>query len=260
MLSLFFVLHLPRMTHPRRQLPSLWHSWIALALLAACARAPVAESPPVIAVPAPTEVIPAAERPAPPPTPHTQGLWGVHLGMPLRQTPVRIRRCESGRAFAYPKGRYDIVSDDFLFSVPHEHRDSTEVLAALDSATACLGHLRAEGALVLATLVRDSITHIIFAWPDTTRPMAYDSLVSTVTAAYGTPFVNTYGVPIWYGDSARIVVTRRGPYGKVPHAVLSDARACAWFERLVHRTKPAPLYAEADSNSCWAPPEGSAKP
>lgn len=180
--------------------------------------------------------------------------------MPLQQTPLRIRLCESGRAYAYPKGRYDIVSDDILFSVPHEHSDSTPVLAALDSATACLGHLPAEGALVLTTLVRDSIVHIIITWPDTARPKSHDAVVSEVTAAYGPPFVNTHGVPIWYGDSTKIVVTRRGPYGKTPHAVLSDARACAWFEQLVHRTKPAPRYVSPDSNSCWAPPEGSAQP
>ena len=196
----------------------------------------------------------------PSPAPATPGLWGVHLGVPLRQTPLRIRSCESGRAFAYPKSRYDIVSDDILFSVPHEHSDSTAVLAALDSAKACMGHLPAAGALVLTTLVRDSIAQIMITWPDTSRQMTHDSVVSTVTAAYGPPFVNTHGVPIWYGDSTKIVVSRRGPYGKIPHAILSDARACVWFEQLVHRIKPAPRYVSPDANSCWVPPERSTNP
>ena len=248
----------------RTQPRSHWHSWMALALLAACARAPVAGSPPVVVASPPAEATPVAESPAPtvaaPPAPDTPGLLGMHLGVPLRQTPLRIRSCESGRAFAHPKSRYDIVSDDFLFSVPHEHSDSAEVLAALDSAQACIGDLVREDAFVLTTLVRDSITHVIITWPDPTRPMTYDSVVSRVTAAYGAPFVNTHGVPIWYGDSTKIVVTRRGPYGKTPHVILSDSRACEWFERLVHRSKPAPRYDSPDDNSCWVPPEGAEQP
>jgi hypothetical protein len=175
---------------------------------------------------------------------------GIVLREPLNAQAVSYRRCVTGRSFAYEDGDYDIVTDDILFSAPEEHQDTSAVLASLDLFAACRVHTRELNATAIITLSDSVVEHALIYWPDGDAPV-YDSVLATLTQAYGEPFQNAWGVRYWSGDSMAIYLNKRSIFGAGTEVTLSDARLCERYEGLVHRNNSR----DRRSYPCWKEPQ-----
>jgi hypothetical protein len=163
---------------------------------------------------------------------------------------VSSRRCFTGRGFAYEDGRYDIVTDDILFSAPEEHQDTTAVLEALDLFTACRVHTRELSADAVITLSDSLVEHATIYWPEGEGP-SYDRMLAMLTDMFGEPFQNPWGVRYWSADSLSIYLNKRSIFGPGTAITLGDARLCARYEELVHRNNSR----DRRSYPCWKQPE-----
>ena len=187
--------------------------------------------------------VPAAARPVP------DRIFGIVLRQPLNPRAVVGERCFTARQFAFEGKSYSIVTDDALFSVPHEHQDTAAVLAALDSFTVCRAHTRERNASAIITLLDSAVADALISWPDGNAPV-YDRMLATLTQTYGEPFQSAYGVPFWSADSMDISVTTRSSYDEGTTLTLSDARSCDRFERMVHSQN----YIDQPREPCWKEP------
>ena len=159
-------------------------------------------------------------------------LFGIVLRQRLDTGALSGTRCITGREFALERG-YRVTRDDVLLSVYDEHQDTTAVLAALDSFTACRGRTREFHATAIVTLSDSVVGHVMLYWPDGDAP-SYDRMVATLAEMYGEPHQNSWGVRYWSSDSMKLVVNQRGMYGDGTAITLSDARPCERYEHLVH--------------------------
>jgi hypothetical protein len=188
-----------------------------------------------------------------PSAPHQ--VLGIDVRKPWNPAAFVRQTCSSARAFAFRRGSYSIVADDVLFSVPHEHQDTTAVLAALDSFTVCVGETRELNATAVVTLSDSVVGHAHIFWPDQRRAPDYDRMLTTLTKAYGEPYQNERGVQFWAADSIELTIGHRGFFNEGTSLDLADTRTCDRFERLVHRHSAAPVYLDAGSNYCWVEPK-----
>jgi hypothetical protein len=217
----------------------------ALLVFLACAGRPTLPRP-----------VTAADRPrhgAARPTP--DHVFGIVLRHSLDPGAFNRESCVGARDFAFRRGVYSIVTDDVLFGVPHEHQDTTAVLAALDSFTVCVGETRELNATAVVTISDSVVANLHLFWPDERQAPAYDRMLTILEEIYGEPLRNDYGVQFWTADSMTLYVNRRGFYNEATSVSLHDARACERFERLVHREHPAPVYMNPGSNHCWVQPD-----
>jgi hypothetical protein len=185
-------------------------------------------------------------------------LWGVRLRAPIDTAQVRVLQCMTGRQFAMLEGRFDRVADDVLFHVPHEHSDSTKILAVLDAATLCaVRSSERPDAIAMVTTVADTVVGAFFVWGRTAAQPRLDALRDEVAALYGppTPIGATGGVARWRGDSLSLFVTPRSPIAPRVTIRLADARGCAWFERQLHDTLGVPRvrYRDVEARECHVP-------
>lgn len=185
-----------------------------------------------------------------PQSPVPDRLFGIVLRQPLNTGVLSGQHCFTGRQFALEDGFYEIVADDILLSAPEEHQDTAAVLAALDSFTVCRGRTRELDATAIVTLSDSVVAHVIIYWPDGNAP-SYDRMFATVTASFGEPYQNAWGVRYWAADSMDIYVSKRSIYGAGTSVALDDARSCVRYERLVHRNNTR----DHRSYPCWKEPE-----
>jgi hypothetical protein len=191
------------------------------------------------------------------PRPLPDQVFGVVLGKRFNPVAFTRQTCVRARAFAFRRGSYSIVTDDVLFGVPHEHEDTTAVLAALDSFTVCMGETRELNARAVVTLSDSVVGNAHFFWSIPSQAPAFDSLLRVLSETYGEPIQNRYGDRLWSNDSLELSLNHRGFYSDGASLTLSDARVCEHFERLVHREHAAPVYVDSlgnldpRSNHCW---------
>ncbi|HJU69553.1 MAG TPA: hypothetical protein VJ650_15035 [Gemmatimonadaceae bacterium] len=177
-------------------------------------------------------------------------VWGIVLRRPIDPSAVEIDRCVNGRAFALRDGPYRITTDDVLLSVPHEHQDTTAVLAALDSVTACVVVSRTRHFSAVLTLRDSVVINASIFWPNTTGRPTVAGVIAEITAKHGPPRLNEHDGAHWEADSSSIYVTERGPFLASVAVTLSYAPACEWFESLVHRRDRRPRYTDPRANHC----------
>lgn len=221
--------------------PGLARATLAALLLVACtkARTPQAAS---------------AEAPVP------DHVFGIALRQPLHVDAFVRQRCSSARQFAFRRGSYSIVTDDVLFGTPHEHQDTAAVLAALDSFTVCAVETKELNATAIVTLFDSVVTGAHVFWPDESRAPEYDRVLASLQQTYGEPYGHKSGVGRWSADSMHLSINRGGFYTDGTSLSLRDARGCDRYERLVHRSGPAPVYTDSlgnfdpRSNHCWVKP------
>jgi len=182
-------------------------------------------------------------------------LFGIVLRKPFNPLAFTRHTCLGARDFAYRPGPYSIVTDDILFEPPHEHEDTADVLAALDSFTVCVGETRELNATAVVTLSDSVVGNAHIFWPDEGRAPQYNRLLELVKASYGEPLHNRHGVEFWSADTMDIYINHRSFYNEAPSLNLSDARVCERFERLVHREHPAPASVNPQGNHCWVQPD-----
>lgn len=187
-------------------------------------------------------------------------VFGVALRQPLHADAFVRQHCSSARQFAFRRGSYSIVTDDVLFSTPHEHEDTAAVLAALDSFTVCAVETKELNATAIVTLRDSVVTGAHVFWPDESRAPEYDAILATLQQVYGEPYQHKSGVRYWSADSMDLTINHRGFYTDGTSISLGDARGCDRYERLVHRSGPAPVYTDSlgnfdpRSNHCWVKP------
>lgn len=191
------------------------------------------------------------------PRPLPDQVFGVVLGEPFNPVAFTRQTCVRARDFAFRSGSYSIVTDDVLFGVPHEHQDTTAVLAALDSFTVCVGETRELNATAVVTLSDSVVGNAHIYWPVPRQAPEFDSTLRILRETYGEPIQNEYGDRLWSADSLELSFKHRGFYSDGASLTLSDARVCEHFERLVHRQHAAPVYVDSlgnpdpRSNHCW---------
>ena len=213
----------------------------------ACARAPAP----------PSSLVTANGSRTVAPSPLPDQVFGVVLAKRFNPAAFTRQTCVRAREFAFRRGSYSIVTDDVLFGVPHEHQDTTAVLAALDSFTVCVGETRELHATAVVTLSDSVVGNAHMFWPVPREAPAFDSLLRMLRETYGEPIQNSYGERLWSADSLELSLNHRGFYSDGASLTLSDARACEHFERLVHRQQAAPVYVDSlgnldpRSNHCW---------
>ena len=221
--------------------PVVARSSLAALLLLACAKA---RTPPAG----------SAEAPVP------DHVFGIALRQPLHADAFVRQRCSSARQFAFRRGSYSIVTDDVLFGTPHEHEDTAAVLAALDSFTVCAVETKELNATAIVTLRDSVVTGAHVFWPDESRAPEYDRVLASLQQTYGEPYRHKSGVRYWSADSMDLTINHRGFYTDGTSLSLGDARGCDRYERLVHRSAPAPVYTDSlgtpdpRSNHCWVRP------
>jgi len=182
---------------------------------------------------------------------------GIVLGKRFDAAAFTRSLCVPARDFAFRGGSYSIVTDDVLFAVPHEHEDSADVLAALDSFTVCVGETRELNATAIVTLSDSIVGNAHVFWPDERQGPAFDRVRTLLTESFGDPRQNKYGDGFWSADSLEVSLNHRGFYTDGTSLTLSDGRVCERFERLVHRQHAAPIYTDSlgtpdpRSNHCW---------
>jgi hypothetical protein len=219
--------------------------WLGVVVVAACAPP---HRPPVS-----TQT--TARRPVP------DEALGITLRKPLNPAAFTRQRCVNGRAFAFIFGHYSVVSDDALFSVPHEHDDSAAVLAALDSFTVCIVETRELSALAFVTLDDSLVSHATIFWDEEDKAPKPAEVLALLTPRYGEPLKNAYRVQYWSADSIDLYINSQGLYNEATAVTLDDSRACRRFERLVHRGHPPPVYVKENgdpdpsSTYCWVQPQ-----
>lgn len=201
--------------------------FLALGFVSACAGRRIPEAPP-------------ASGPVP------DRILGIVLRQPLNPDTISTQRCYTGRGFAYEDGEYEIVTDDILFSAPEEHHDTSAVLAALDQFTACRISTRELSATAVVTLSDSVVEHAVIYWPRGDGP-SYDRMLAILIRMYGEPFQNAWGVRYWSGDSIKITLNERSPYGPGTTLTMSDARLCERYEELAHRSNSH----DRRSFPCW---------
>lgn len=184
-------------------------------------------------------------------------VFGVVLGKLFNPVSFTRQACVSARDFAFRRGVYSVVTDDVLFGVPHEHEDTTAVLAALDSFTVCVGETRELNASAVVTLSDSIVGNAHIFWLVASQAPAFDRMLTMLRETYGEPIQNKYGDGVWSADSLELSLNHRGFYNDGTSLNLSDARVCEHFERLVHRQNAAPVYVDSlgnldpRSNHCW---------
>jgi hypothetical protein len=193
-------------------------------------------------------------------------VFGVALGKRFNPAAFTRQTCVNARDFAFRRGSFSIVTDDVLFGVPHEHEDTTAVLAALDSFTVCVGETRELNATAVVTLSDSVVGNAHVFWPVPSQTPEFDSLLRLLSQTYGEPIQNKYGDRLWSADSLEVSLDRRGFYSDGASLTLRDARVCEHFERLVHRQHAAPVYVDSlgnpdpRSNHCWVRREQATAP
>ena len=191
------------------------------------------------------------------PRPLPNQVFGIELGQVFNPVAFTRQACVRARDFAVRRGSSSIVTDDVLFGVPHEHQDTTAILAALDSFTVCAGETRELNATAVLTLSDSVVGNAHIFWPVPSEAPEFDSLLRMLRETYGEPIQNAYGDRLWSADSLELSLNHRGFYSDGVSLTLSDARVCEHFERLVHRQHAAPVYVDSlgnldpRSNHCW---------
>jgi hypothetical protein len=234
---------------------------IAIAAAAACARSPgstagIQPSAPVASAPVIDSGARRPETVAPriPPVVDSTGnsFFGLVLGEPVPVEQWGSWQCASGRVFATLGGRYRVASDDILFRSPHEHSDSTAVLAALDSVQVCFGQLQQWRATLMAVIVDSALVKLAVTWTDTLAAPGYDSLRAPLLARFGpAPDASTRS-DTWEPDSLAIDLSRTSWWlPGAPQLYVTHGRGCDRYEELVHRREPSRNWVDPRTRSCW---------
>jgi len=166
-------------------------------------------------------------------------VFGIVLGERFNPAAFTRQACVRARDFAFRRGSYSIDTDDVLFGVPHEHQDTTVVLAALDSFTVCVGETRELNATAVVTLSDSIVGNAHIFWPVASQAPEFDRMLTILRQTYGEPIQNKYGDRFWSADSLELSLSDRGFYNDGTNLTLSDGRVCEHFERLVHREHAA---------------------
>jgi len=177
-------------------------------------------------------------------------VFGIVLRQPLSPSAVADQRCFTARRFANEGGYFSIVADDALFSVPDEHQDTAAVMAALDSFTVCKATTRELGASAIITLSGGVVEHVLLSWPRGNAP-TLERMRAQLTRDLGDPLQSAAGVPYWSSDSMKLTLGDRGPYDDGTTLIMSDARICERYERMVHRNDSRDRRREP----CWKKPQ-----
>ncbi len=166
---------------------------------------------------------------------------GVVLGKVFNPSAFTQATCVSARAFAFRRGSYSIVTDDVLFGVPHEHPDTTAVLAALDSFTVCVGETRELGATAVVTLSDSIVGNAHIFWPDSGQAPTFDRMSTILQRAFGQPTRNKYGDRFWSADSLELSLNHEGrqPCVRALRAARAPRACCSHLRRFTRQPRSA---------------------
>jgi hypothetical protein len=234
---------------------------IAFATTGWCARHPA--SPPAPQPPMPVAAAPVIDSVAHQPEPVAPFLapvvestgtsfFGLALGEPMPAGQGSNWRCESGRAFATLGRRYRVTSDDILFRSPHEHSDTSAVLAALDSIQVCFGQLPQWRANLMAVIIDSALVKLAVTWLDSLNSPEYDSLRAPLVGRFGPAPQTSSRSDTWEPDSLAIDLSRTSWWlPGAPQLYVTHGRGCDRYEELVHRREPSRNWVEPRTRSCW---------